>query len=236
LANAVLDHFKDVVTESNIKFNESEQWFERQVDERMNLLFDREKFCQMDTNIQASIRDVVESYMKMERNNFTRITHSNKQVFFLNMQAALETILLQDQIDRAEIYSDLDYNFGEYSTQDERQNCLKQVYRKMILSDTKLVPAVLLRQKTKSWKGRSLLDYLMKFIMSLAVEPDLNDCPVIGVFKNRIETIVDIAGQRNHVGHGKTEGNDKETVFSGEDAKEYFDFMTELINDYSNIL
>jgi hypothetical protein len=106
----------------------------------------------------------------------------------------------------------------------------------MILSDTKLVPSVLLHKKTKTWKGRSLLDYLMKFIMSLAVEPDLDDCAVIKVFKNRIETIVDIANQRNHVGHGKTERDDKDSEFGGEDAKEYFEFMTELINDYSNIL
>lgn len=236
LANALFVNFKDVATENNRKFNESEQWFGRQVDERVNLLFDYEKFCKMDVNIQASIREVVESYMKMERNEFARITHSNRQLFFMNMQAALETILLQDQIDRAETYSDLDYNFGEYATQDDRQNCLKQVYRKMILSDTKLVPSVLLHKKTKTWKGRSLLDYLMKFIMSLAVEPDLDDCSVIKVFKNRIETIVDIANQRNHVGHGKTERDDKDSEFGGEDAKEYFEFMTELINDYSNIL
>ena len=185
----------------------------------------------MDSNIQQAIHDVVNSYMRMERNDFKSIRHDQKQMFFMNMQSAIESILLQDQTDREDIYEDLDNNYGEYAAQVDRQDCLKAVYRKKILSDTTFVPNVLLKLKTKNWKGRSLLDYLMKFIMSLSCEPNLEDCKVIKVFKNRIDTIVGITEMRNHVGHGTTESQDRSSSFSGDDAREYFSFMTDLIND-----
>jgi hypothetical protein len=77
----------------------------------------------------------------------------------------------------------------------------------------------------------------MKFIMSLSCEPNLEDCKVIKVFKNRIDTIVGIAEMRNHVGHGTTESQDRScSAFTGDDAVEYFKFMTDFINDYINSL
>jgi hypothetical protein len=41
---------------------------------------------------------------------------------------------------------------------------------------------------------------------------------------------------RNHVGHGTTESQDRGSSFTGADAVEYFNFMTDLINDYINTL
>ena len=41
---------------------------------------------------------------------------------------------------------------------------------------------------------------------------------------------------RNHVGHGTTESQDRSSAFTGTDAVEYFNFMTDLINDYINTL
>lgn len=227
--------FKDVVTENNRKFDESIKWFEEQVQERIAITFD-DKYERMDSNIQQAIHAVVNSYMRMERNDFKLISHAQKQMFFINMQSAIESILLQDQIDREDIYEDLNNNFGEYAAQVDRQDCLKVVYRKKILSDTTFVPNVLLKLKTKNWKGRSLLDYLMKFIMSLSCEPNLEDCKVIKVFKNRIDIIVGITEMRNHIGHGTTESQDRSSVFTSADAVEYFNFMTDLINDYINTL
>ena len=227
--------FKDVETENNRKFDESVKWFEEQVQERIAIVFD-DNFQKMDSNIQQAIHDVVNSYMRMERNDFKSIRHDQKQMFFMNMQSAIESILLQDQTDREDIYEDLDNNYGEYAAQVDRQDCLKAVYRKKILSDTTFVPNVLLKLKTKNWKGRSLLDYLMKFIMSLSCEPNLEDCKVIKVFKNRIDTIVGITEMRNHVGHGTTESQDRSSAFTGDDAREYFSFMTDLINDYIKTL
>lgn len=174
--------------------------------------------------------------MRMERNDFRSITHAHKQMFFMNMQAAIETILIQDQTDREGIYTDLDNNYGEFAIQEDRQQCLRAVYRKKILSDTTFVPNVLLKLKTKNWKGRSLLDHLMKFIMSLSCEPDLENCKVIKIFKNRIDTIVGITEMRNHVGHGTTETQERDLTFTGADAVEYFEFMTDLINDYIKTL
>jgi hypothetical protein len=130
----------------------------------------------------------------------------------------------------------LDNNYGEYAAQEDRQQCLRAVYRKKILSDTTFVPKVLLNKKTKNWKGRSLLDYLMKFIMSLSCEPDLENCDIIKVFRNRIDTIVGITEMRNHVGHGTTESQERSSEFTDADAIEYFNFMTDLINDYINTL
>ena len=144
--------------------------------------------------------------------------------------------MIQDQTDREDIYTDLDNNYGEYAAQEDRQQCLRAVYRKKILSDTTFVPKVLLTKKTKNWKGRSLLDYLMKFIMSLSCEPDLENCDIIKVFRNRIDTIVGITEMRNHVGHGTTESQERSSEFTGADAVEYFNFMTDLINDYINTL
>lgn len=234
LATAFFNTFKDVVTENNRKFDESAKWFDEQVSNRISLIFDDRKYSKMDSHIQLAIHDVVEYYMRMERNDFKFIRHDQQQMFFLNMQAALESILIQDQSDREETYADLDINYGEYGTQEDRRECLKAVYRKKILSETTMVPAVLFKSKTGSWKGRSLLDYLMKFIMSLSCEPDLNSCKVIKVFKNRIDTIVGISQMRNHVGHGATEANERNTTFGKNDAIEYFTFMTELITDYIN--
>lgn len=227
--------FKDVVTENNRKFDESVKWFEEQVQERISITFN-DKYERMDSNIQQAIHEVVDYYMRMERNEFKSITHAQKQMFFMNMQAAIESILIQDQTDREDIYTDLDNNYGEYAIQEDRKQCLRDVYRSKILSDSTFVPKVLLNKKTKNWKGRSLLDYLMKFIMSLSCEPDLENCKVIKVFKNRIGTIVGITEMRNHVGHGTTESQERNSTFTGADAVEYFEFMTGLINDYIKTL
>lgn len=234
LATAFFNCFKDVVTENNRKFDESAKWFDEQVSNRIALLFDDEKYSKMDSHIQLAIHDVVEYYMRMERNDFRVIRHDQQQMFFMNMQAALESILIQDQSDREETFADLDINYGEYGTQEDRRECLKAVYKKKILSETTTVPRVLIKIKTGSWKGRSLLDYLMKFIMSLSCEPDLDSCKVIKVFKNRIDTIVGISQMRNHIGHGTTDANESNTTFGKNDAIEYFTFMTELITDYIN--
>ena len=235
-ATVLFNTFKDAVTENNRKFDESVKWFEEQVQQRISITFDDDKFQKMDSNIQQSIHEVVDYYMRMERNDFKFISHAQKQMFFMNMQTAIESILIQDQIDREDIYTDLDNNYGEFAAQEDRQQCLRAVYRKKILSDTTFVPIVLLNKKTKNWKGRSLLDYLMKFIMSLSCEPDLENCNVIKVFKNRIDTIVGITEMRNHVGHGTTESQERSSEFTGSDAVEYFNFMTELIIDYINTL
>ena len=235
-ATVLFNTFKDAVTENNRKFDESVKWFEEQVQQRISITFDEDKFQKMDSNIQQSIHEVVDYYMRMERNDFKIISHAQKQMFFMNMQTAIESILIQDQIDREDIYTDLDNNYGEFAAQEDRQQCLRAVYRKKILSDTTFVPKVLLNKKTKNWKGRSLLDYLMKFIMSLSCEPDLENCNVIKVFKNRIDTIVGITEMRNHVGHGTTESQERSSEFTGSDAVEYFNFMTELIIDYINTL
>ena len=235
-ATVLFNTFKDAVTENNRKFDESVKWFEEQVQQRISITFDEDKFQKMDSNIQQSIHEVVDYYMRMERNDFKIISHAQKQMFFMNMQTAIESILIQDQIDREDIYTDLDNNYGEFAAQEDRQQCLRAVYRKKILSDTTFVPKVLLNKKTKNWKGRSLLDYLMKFIMSLSCEPDLENCNVIKVFKNRIDTIVGITEMRNHVGHGTTESQGRSSEFTGSDAVEYFNFMTELIIDYINTL
>ena len=235
-ASVLFNTFKDVVTENNRKFDESVKWFEEQVQERIAITFDIDKFQKMDANIQQSIHEVIDYYMRMERNDFKIISHAQKQMFFMNMQTAIESILIQDQTDREDIYTDLDNNYGEYAAQEDRQQCLRAVYRKKILSDTTFVPKVLLTKKTKNWKGRSLLDYLMKFIMSLSCEPDLENCDIIKVFRNRIDTIVGITEMRNHVGHGTTESQERSSEFTGADAVEYFNFMTDLINDYINTL
>ena len=235
-ATVLFNTFKDAVTENNRKFDESVKWFEEQVQQRISITFDDDKFQKMDSNIQQSIHEVVDYYMRMERNDFKFISHAQKQMFFMNMQTAIESILIQDQIDREDIYTDLDNNYGEFAAQEDRQQCLRAVYRKKILSDTTFVPKVLLNKKTKNWKGRSLLDYLMKFIMSLSCEPDLENCNVIKVFKNRIDTIVGITEMRNHVGHGTTESQERSSEFTGSDAVEYFNFMTEIIIDYINTL
>lgn len=236
LKTLLFNTFKDVVTENNIKFDESTKWFEEQVKERISILFDIDKYNKMDINIQEAIHDVVESYMRMEKNNFKSISHAQNQLFFMNMQSAIESILIQDQTDREDIYVDLDNNYGDFASQEDRKNCLRTVYRKKLLSDTTFVPWVLLNKKTGSWKGRSLLDYLMKFIMSLSCEPDIEGCKIIHVFKNRIETIVAIAQMRNHIGHGTTESKDRQSEFTSKDVKDYFNFMKDLINDYINIL
>jgi hypothetical protein len=235
-AALLFNTFKDAVTENNRKFDESVKWFEEQVQERISILFDVDDFQKMDSNIQQSIHEVVDYYMRMERNEFKSISHAQKQMFFMNMQTAIESILIQDQTDREDIYADLDNNYGEYAAQEDRQQCLRAVYRRRILSDATFVPKVLLNKKTKNWKGRSLLDYLMKFIMSLSCEPDLENCKVIQVFKNRIDTIVGITEMRNHVGHGTTEAQERDSEFTGNDAIEYFNFMTGLIKDYIKTL
>ena len=72
--------------------------------------------------------------------------------------------------------------------------------------------------------------------MSLSCEPDLENCDIIKVFRNRIDTIVGITEMRNHVGHGTTESQERSSEFTGADAVEYFNFMTDLINDYINTL
>lgn len=224
--------FVDVITENNRKFDEAEKWLNEQVAERLAELFDAKAFLKLDSNVQKSMCSVVKSYLRMERKHFTHITEEFVQPFFINLQSAVETILLQDQNEREEVYDDLDNNCGYGSSKEDRQRCLKSVYKKRLLSDTTLVPKVLYGVKTNSWTGKSLLDYLMKFIMSLAFEPYLEDCKVICVFKNRIETILDIAQSRNQMGHGSTVSDESVVSFDADDIQQKFQFIVELIRDY----
>ncbi len=234
LAKRLFETFKDAETEYNRRFDESTEWFEEQVEERIKHTFDEEKFALLNDKIKEYVKDVFESFMRMERNGFDNIKHSHKQLFFINMQTTIENILLQDQKDREEAYFDIEENYGEYGVQEDRQQILKAVFRKKILSENTMVPAVIYKSKTKSvnWKGKSLLNYLMKFIMSFYFEKNLEDCKIINVFKNRIDTIVGITEMRNHVGHE----TNKELEFTGHDAVDYYMFINELINDYIKIL
>ena len=235
-ARAIFSTFKDVETESNRKFEESVRWFEGQVDERISILFGEDGFKKISPNVKQYIKIVVKSFMRLERAGFKENTHDQIQLFFSNMQKTIESILQQDQQDRAEIYLDLDNNYGEYAIKEDRQSCLREVFRKKIISDTTYPPKVLVIHKTKKWNGKSLLDYLMKFIMTISVEPNYSDCPIYGVFKNRIEPIVNIADMRNQMGHGSVESEDSIKSFSEEEIKKYFSFFKELLTDYINIL
>ncbi len=233
-ARVLASTFTDVVTENNRRFDEAEAWLNSQVAERINLLFGTENFELLDTNVKKSINSVVKAYFRMERKQFVSINDEFTQPFFINLQRAIETILLQDQKDREDVFEDLDNNYGDYAIKEDRQQCLKLVFKKRILSETQNVPSVLYKYKTKSWTGKSLLDYLMKFIMSLSVEPDLDGCKVIKVFKNRIDTIVDIAQSRNLMGHG-TVNNINDSSFDRDDIQNKFQFIVEMINDYIDI-
>lgn len=236
LANAIFSTFKDAETESNRKYNESVLWFERKVDERIVLIFGEENFSKLSINVKQSVQNVIKAYMRMELDDFKKIAYDQTQIFFLNMQASIETILKQDQLEREETYMDLDINYGEYGTQEERKKCLRAVYRKKIISDTTIPPRVLLNSKTKSWKGKSLLDCLLKFIMTISVEPNYNDCPIYGIFKNRVESIINIAEKRNPVSHGNVGEDNFSGGFSKENIDHYFSFFCELLTDYINIL
>ncbi len=233
--NEIFSIFKDAVTENNLKFEQSEQWFEERIQEKISELFDKSLFNQIDSNIRESIHDVIAYYMRMERKDFKSITHNQEQNFFINMQGAIESILIKDQNDRALAYEELDLRY-ENADVNERRQCLRAVYLKRYLSETTFVPTILFNTKTTNWKGRSLLDYLMKFIMSLTMEENPKSCKLISVFKNRIDEIINIAGMRNCVGHGTTEEKSKRHDFSGEDAIKYFSFFSDLINDYLKVL
>ena len=236
LANAIFSTFKDAETESNRKYDESVLWFERKVDERIAIIFGEENFNKLSTNVKQGVQNVVKAFMHMELGDFNNIAYDQAQIFFLNMQASIETILKQDQREREETYMDLDINYGEYGTQDDRKACLRTVYRKKIISDTTIPPRVLLNSKTRNWKGKSLLDYLLKFIMTISVEPNYNACPIYGVFKNRVESIVNIAEMRNQMGHGNLDDDNFSEDFSRESIDKYFSFFCELLTDYINIL
>ena len=236
LANAIFTAFKDAETESNRKYDESVLWFERKVDERIALIVGEEQFSKASTNIKQNVQAVVKAYLHMELSDFNKIAYDQVQLFFLNMQATIETILKQDRREREETYMDIDINYGEFASQEDRKECLREVYRKQIISDTSNPPRVLLNTKTKNWTGKSLLDYLLKFIMTISVEPNYNECPIYGVFKNRIETIVRIADMRNQMGHGNLDDDNLSEDFSKENVDKYFSFFCELLKDYINIL
>ena len=98
-----------------------------------------------------------------------------------------------------------------------------------------MVPGKLLKGKTQSWKGRSLLDYLMKFIMTIGVVDDYNECPIYGVFKNRIDSIIKIAGCRNSTSHGNHRKDSILDDISSDNVNHYFDFFKNFMSDYINI-
>ena len=58
----------------------------------------------------------------------------------------------------------------------------------------------------------------------------------VSIWKIQLPNIVGITEMRNHVGHGTTESQDRSSAFTGADAVEYFNFMTDLINDYIKTL
>lgn len=234
LGGKLFEVFGDAETESRRSFADSQRWIDRQVDIRLNALFDAEKIDAVDANLLDHTRNIIEYFMRMEEVNFTRPNYA--QSFLINIQSAIEIIFKLDQKEREDIFYDLNRNYRHYSKEEERRQCLNQVYRLRILSNSSVVPAVLAETKVKSWKGKSLLDYLMKFIMSFSVEPDWRDCNMVNVFKNRIDKIVDIASLRNVFGHGSTVSESRNYNLSEAEAREYYIFITGLLSDYYNTL
>ncbi len=235
--DALNSTFKNAVTENNKRYDESQAWFEETVNARIDELFGRERFEKMGSKMKQSIYSVVSYYMQMERHDFRKIEYGQIQMFFINTQAALETVLMHDQQKRKEAYKYIENCYGIYSTKDDRQQCLRNVYGKRLLSGIRQqVPNIIYYKKTKDWKGKSLMNYLMKFIMTLEAELDAEDYKIIGLIKNRIDTIIRISEIRNNVGHGNMEDKTGNDSFGGNDAKEYFQFMTDFINDYLSIL
>lgn len=247
LANIIFTTFKDVETESHQRYGESVNWFEEKVSERISIMFGADNFRKISPTIQQFVESVVRGYMRMEYSNFNNITLDQVQIFFLNIQSAIEAILLQDKSEREDIYSllddnfsdkafeHLDYSYRQVAAKQERQDILSEVYKKRILSDTTMVPGILFKGKTQSWKGRSLLDYLMKFIMTIGVVDDYNECPIYSVFKNRIDSIIKIAGCRNSTSHGNHRKDSILDDISSDNVNHYFDFFKNFMSDYINI-
>ncbi len=247
LANIIFSTFKDVETENNRKYAEAVNWFDEQASERISIMFGLEKFDKVSSKIQQYVKAVVRSYMRMERTQFNNITLEQVQIFFLNIQSAIEAILLQDQKERRDIYSylnenygdiaykDLDKSYRDYTAQTERQEILRKVFNKRFFTNTTLVPGIIYKGKTQNWKGRSLLDYLMKFIMTISIVDDYNDYPIYSVFRNRVEPIIKLSGCRNSTSHGDHDDNNILDDISPENVNYYFDFFKNFVSDYINI-
>ena len=247
LANIIFSTFKDVETENNRKYAESVNWFEEKVSERISILFGTDNFNKISKTIRQYVDAVIRGYMRMELSNFSKITFDQVQTFFMNMQTAIEKILLQDQNERCDIYAILNENFGDKAYKDidktyrdsvakeERREILRKVFKKQILTNTTFVPTMLYNVKTQSWKGRSLLDYLMKFIMTISIVEDYNECPIYGVFRNRIDSIIKISGCRNSTSHASDENNNILDDISSDNVNHYFEFFKNFMSDYINI-
>ena len=247
LANIIFSTFKDVETENHQRYAESAIWFEEKVSERISLMFGPDNFRKISPSIQQFVESVVRSYMRMEYSNFNNITHDQVQTFFMNIQTAIEAILLQDQKERSDVYAILNENFSDKAykdidktyrdavAQEDRREILSKVFKKRILTDTTFVPGILYNIKTQNWKGRSLLDYLMKFIMTISIVEDYNECPIYDVFKNRIDSIIKISGCRNSTGHANNDNNNILDDISSDNVNHYFDFFKNFMSDYINI-
>ena len=186
-------------------------------------------YHQLDDNLQQYIRSIEKNYFIQTSSNYSDLDASVS--FSLNLQTILENILKQDKEKRDDYYQRVYQEFGDES---KKRNGLIGIWRQRLFSKDTQVPYKLLSASKGNLKyGKSLLAYLVSFILTYNFD---NKSVLFKVFKNRINLIVEISQLRNEKGHGQTSVEKSLKPLSKVEAEKYYQFIKSLINEYIQYL
>jgi len=192
-------------------------------------------YHQLDDNLQQYIRSIEKNYFIQTSSNYSDLDSSVS--FSLNLQTTLENILKHDKEKRGEHYESLFesikfFNKNKKRLEDEskKRKSLIEIWRQKLFTNETQVPYKLLSASKGNLKyGKSLLAYLVSFILTYNFD---NKSVLFQVFKNRINIIVEVAQLRNEKGHGQTSAEKALKPLSKEEVEKYYQFIKSLINDY----
>ena len=121
--------------------------------------------------------------------------------------------------------------FEKYNEDKEaKRKSLIDIFRRRLFSTDSWVPQRLLNASKGNLRfGRSLLSYLVTFLLTYNYD---NKSPLFKVLTNRIDEVIKIAELRNEKGHGQTYKDEPLVPLSKDDAGNYYLFIKAVLTDY----
>lgn len=216
--------FKNVSTSKGKKIIELQKELDRQIEEKLSNY--SWEFSQLDGNLQQYIRSIEKNFILQEGSNYSDVEASDS--FALTLQKVLENILKQDKEQRREHYERV---YDDNGSRQRKINSLNWIWRdRLFMTETSVPNALRNASKGNLKYGGSLLSYLVSLILTYNYN---NESPLFDLFKGKIDTIIEIARLRNPKSHGQTQREMEIQLLSKQQVNTYYNFIKNLINDYT---
>lgn len=222
--------FNQAETDEKVLWADVDKQLNQEVEDKIAADFD-DGFSVLPANLKQYIESVVKYYISLQRHNFSDSDY--EQSYAINIQKALEFILLNDQEERRHDYSRVDFTYysgRNYTYLDRRKYDVESIYNRFIRFPS--IPNELSRLAKYPTVQKSLKGYLLKFLYSCGINPNNSLRPLI-MKSSTIATILKIANLRNENAHGTTET--EQNSLSRKEIDGLYNFTNKFINDYINL-